>query len=238
MTYLGLLSTLEAAASAADATATYYRGRASDVSLKSVTANTNLIYVLDTMRGEPDTDNRLERWSVTVAFVRQDSTSSESMEANQVQTGEESRETIFSETHIIARAFYSALQNEDEIQLTGQPSYTQTTRELAGTFTGWALTFQVWLDVGCDDIEIQDAIYQNMASAPTFEVSIKRGEVYVAGPITVTDSDGSTYEQAANTDVVCTFIPGGSCTYDVIINGVSQGSVTLTNCEDLTITVP
>lgn len=203
MTYLGILEVLESAARTVDSSATYYRGRSADISLASHTAEQNLIYVLDTMRGNPDTDNRMELWTIRVGFLRQDSTSSESMEANQVQVNEESRETIFSETLILARAFYSALYNEDEVQLSGQPSINQITRDLQGTFTGWLLEFQVLLSVGCDDVEIADAIYTN-GSSPEFQVSIKRGETYEADPITVTDSDGSTYEQAANTDVVCT----------------------------------
>lgn len=39
-----------------------------------------------------------------------------------------------------------------------------------------------------------------------------------------------------NTNVIP--IPGGSCEYDVYVNGVFNQSVTLVNCEDLTITVP
>lgn len=238
MTYLEILEVLESAARTAEPNATYFRGRVNDASLASIAANTNLIYTIDTMRGAPDTDNRLELWTITVAFVRQDSTSSESMEANQVQGNEESRESIFSQTLIIARAFYSAIYNEDGIMLSGQPAYNQTTRELMGTFTGWGLTFQVWLDVGCDDVEIQDAVYQNDEDDPTYVKSIKRGEVWTAPKITVTDSDGTEYEHPANEDVVCTFVPGGTCEYEVIINGVSQGTIEVTNCEDITLTVP
>lgn len=234
MTYLDLLEILESAARTVDPTATYYRGRRSDVSLNSHDANQNLIYVLDTMRGNPDTDNRLETWRISVGFFRQDSTSSESMEANQQQEQEESREIIFSETLALAKAFYSAIYNEENLQLTGSPEYNQQTRQLQGTYSGWSLDFQVFLDVGCEDISIQDAEYKNSDS--TFEVSIKRGEVYTAPDIVVTDSNGDTYEHPANKNVVCT--PGGgggSCEYDVFVNGVFYDSVTLTNCEDLTI---
>lgn len=237
MTYLDLLEILESAATAVDPLATYYRGRKSDVSLKSQDANHNLIYVLDTMRGNPDTDNRFITWRISVGFFRQDSTSSESMEANQQQANEESREVIFSETLILAKQFYSAIYNEENLQLTGSHEYSQRTRELQGTFTGWSLDFQVLLDVGCDDISIQDAEYKNSDS--TFEVSIKRGAVYTAPDIVVTDSNGDTYGHPANKNVVCT--PGGaggSCEYEVIANGISEGTITVTNCEDITLTVP
>lgn len=236
MTYPDLLEVLQAAATATDPDATYYRGREADVSLNSHTSSRNLIYVLDTMRGEPDADNRFETWRVSVGFFRQDSKSSESMTANQVQANEESREQIFSITHALARAFYSALENEDTLMLTGSPAYNQQTRQLSGTFTGWSLDFGVLLDVGCDDISIQDAIYRNSDS--TFIKSIKRGEIYPAPNITVTDSDGTTYAHPANKDVVCTAGGGGSCIYEVIANGISEGTITVTNCENITITVP
>lgn len=231
MTYPDLLEVLESAARAVDSGATYYRGREADVSLNSHTSSRNLIYVLDTMRGEPDADNRFETWRVSVGFFRQDSTSSESMEVNQVQTNEESRETIFTITHALARAFYSALENEETVMLTGSPSYNQQTRQLSGTFTGWSLDFSVLLDVGCDDISISDAIYKNSDS--TLEVSIKRSEVYTAPDITVTDSTGDTYDHPANKDVVCTQGGGGTCVYDVDFNGNPKGSISVINCEDI-----
>lgn len=237
MTFPDLLEILESAARTVDPNATYYRGRKSDVSLASHAANTNIIYVLDTMQAEPDTDNNFERWNIRIAFIRQDSTSSESMEANQVQPNEESRETIFAVTHELARNYYAALLNEDALMLTGTPRYTQITRETQGTYTGWGLDFSVFLEVGCVDVSIQDGIYQNAESAPSFTQTIKRGEVYTAPRITVTDSDGSTFEQPANENVVCTFIPGGSCTYPVKVNGVLYGTITTLNCEEININI-
>lgn len=237
MTYPDLLEILRATARTVAPNATYYRGRFSDVSLNSHDANTNLIYALDTMRGQPDADNRFETWRITIGFLRQDSTSSESMEANQQQSNEESREEIFTITHAMARDFFSAVFNDENVMIVGTPEFNQITRTTQGTYSGWSLDFSVLLDVGCEDISIQDAEYKNSDS--TFEVSIKRGAVYTAPDIVVTDSDGTEYEHPANKDVVCT--PGGgggSCEYDVFVNGVFYDSVTLTNCEDLTITVP
>lgn len=204
MTYLGLLEVLASAAVAADSTATYHRGRLQDVSLESVTSQTNLIYAEDTMQPKRINDS-VEEWRIRLGFLRQDSTSSESMEANQAQVNEESRETIFSETLIVARRFLSALENEDDLVLTKEPQLTQVTRVLQGTFTGWGCDLFVLVEVGCDNVEIGDGIYKN--SDDTFEVEIARNEVYVAPDITVTDSDGSTYEHPANKNVLCT--PGG-----------------------------
>lgn len=243
MTFLDVLEVLEAAARTVDASpsnTTYYRGRIQDISMASVTAKLNLIYVEDTIRVVPESTLVTDQWTIRLGFFRQDSTSSESMEANQIQPNEESREIIFSETHKLARRYLDALYNEDTIQIVNVPTLTQVnfTRALQGTFTGWGCDIVVQIAVGCDyNTEIQDAVYQNDAS-PTFQQSIKRGEVYTAPKITVTDSDGSTYEQNANEDVTCTFVPGGSCEYEIIVNGESQGTVTLANCEDLTITVP
>lgn len=238
MTYLGLLEVLEAAARTVAPTATYYRGRLSDVSLDSHDANEVIIYVLDTMRIEPDANNIFERWNIRIGFFKQDSTSSESMTANQRQAGEQSREDIFSDMHVLARQYYDALFNEENIQIVGQPSYSQLTRELQGTYTGWGLDIGVLIEVGCEQTEITDAIYQNAETNPSFRVSIQRGEVYVAPQITVTDSTGIEYLQDANTDVVCTAGGGGgTCIYDVYIDLVFSQQVTLVNCDDLTINI-
>lgn len=205
MTFTGLMELFEAAATTVDASATFVHGRINDVSLDSHTANQNLIYVLHTMRGQPNADNVTETWTIEIGFFRQDSTSSEAMEANQEQADEESREVIFTETLTLARRFYDALLSETDLQITGQPAYSQVTRYTQGTYTGWGLSIQVLLAVGCDyGTEIADAIYQNKETAPTFQQSIKRGVVYVAPQITVTDSDGSEYQHPANTNVVCT----------------------------------
>lgn len=202
MTYLGLLEVLEAAARTVDPTATYYRGRESDVSLISHAANTTIIYVLDTMRIEPDENNMFERWNIRIGFFKQDSTSSESMEANKQQSGEDSREVIFSDMHVLARQYYDALFNEETIQLVGSPSYTQLTRQLQGTYSGWGLDVAVLLEVGCEQTFIADATYRN--SDDTFQVEIERGEIYTAPDITVTDSDGTEVQHPANKDFVCT----------------------------------
>lgn len=202
MTYLGLLEVLEAAKRTVDPTATYYRGRMSDVSLASHDSKRTIIYVLDTMRAEPDENNIFERWNIRIGFFRQDSTSSESMSANQVQEGEQSREKIFSDMHELARQYYDALFNEETIQLTGQPSYNQLTRELQGTYSGWGLDVSVLLEVGCEQTFIADATYRN--SDDTFQVEIERGETYTAPDITVTDSDGTEVPHPANKDFVCT----------------------------------
>lgn len=238
MTYLGLLEVLKAAATTVDSTATYYRGRESDISLMSHAANSVLIYVVDTMRIEPDANNIFERWNIRIGFFKQDSTSSESMTENQQQSGEDSREEIFSDMHILARQYYDALFNEETIMLTGLPSYTQITRALQGTYSGWALDVSVLIEVGCEQTEIEDAIYKNDADNPTFQTTILRGEIYTAPKIIVTDSDGTEREQNANENVLCTYTPSGSCTYDVYVNGVFDQSVTLVSCEDLTINVP
>lgn len=235
MTFLDVLEILQSAATATDPNATYFRGRISDVSLNSHTAETNLIYVLDTIQAAPDTDNRMEQWSIRIGFFRQDSTSSESMEANQSQVNEESRETIFSETLALARKYYSALFNEDSLMLTGSPRYTQLTRELQGTYSGWGLDINVFVDVGCDDISIADAIYQN--SDDTFEVSIKRGAVYTAPNISITDSDGDIISHPANKNFTCTPGTVGTEDYEVYVDSVLVASGTLDLSIDQTINI-
>lgn len=214
MTYLDILEVWAAAAATADPTATYYRGRLSDISRESVSAiqtslssggdKRNLIYAEDTQVATGQSDvNTTESWRVRFGFLRQDSTSSEAMEADQVQPDEESREVIFTKTLVIARKFIAALYDEDSFQITGTPTLTQVTRTLSGTFTGWGVDVNFVLPVGCEyDSPIQDAVYKN--SDNTFTVSIKRAEVYTAPDITVTDSDGSQYEHPANKPVVCT----------------------------------
>ena len=236
MTYLGLLEVLEAAATTVAPTATYYRGRIQDVSLDSHDANEVIIYVLDTMRIEPDANNIFERWNIRIGFFKQDSTSSESMTVNQVQSGEQSREDIFSDMHVLARQYYDALFNEENIQIAGQPSYSQLTRELQGTYSGWGLDIGVLIEVGCEQTEINDAIYQNAETNPNFQQSIKRGEVYVAPQITVTDSDQSQYLQDANTDVVCTpsASPATAILDDTVGNEISITSIPPGTTEHIT----
>lgn len=210
MTYLDILEVFAAAARTVDPDATYFRGRLADISLASVKEliqvgdNKNLIYCEDLQTVTPQSDvNTTEQWRFRLGFFRQDSPSSESMEENQQQVDEESREIIFSLTLILAREFLDALYNEDQFQITGTPQLTQVTRIFQGCLTGWGCDINVILDVGCDyQTEINDAVYKN--SDNTFTVSIKRAEVYTAPDITVTDSDGSQYEHPANKPVICT----------------------------------
>jgi hypothetical protein len=81
------------------------------------------------------------------------------------------------------------------------------------TLTFIAVDFDLSIDmsVTCDtrptiSAPADSAIYEN--SNATFIQNISCGSTYVAPDITVTDSDGSTFSQAANVDVVCT--PSGS----------------------------
>lgn len=234
MTYLEILEVFAAAARTVDPDATYFRGRLSDISLASVKEliqvgdNKNLIYCEDLQTVTPQSDvNTTEQWRFRLGFFRQDSSSSESMEENQQQVDEESREIIFSLTLILARKYLDALYNEDQFQITGTPQLTQVTRIFQGCLTGWGCDINVILDVGCDyQTEINDAIYKN--SDNTFTVSIKRGEVYPAPDITVTDSDGSQYEHPANKPVICT--PSASPAEAVLKN--SAGTVISTTPID------
>lgn len=210
MTYEELLEVFESAARTADSTASYVRGRIEDISLESVVANRNLIYVEDSLniQAQSQAATEFETWTVRIGFLRQDSTASEAETTKQSDAAEESRQEIFAATHLIARKFLEALDGED-VMIQGTPSLRQVTRVIQGTFTGWNLTISLLMNVDCDDVagtEIQDAVYQN--SDESFEVSIKRGVVYTAPDINVTDSDNTTYSHPANKDVVCT--PSGS----------------------------
>lgn len=242
MTYLDIIEVFEAAARTVDPDGTYYRGRLADISLASVSElkqagkNENLIYLEDTTQITPNRDvNTIEQWRFRLGFFRQDSTSSESMEANQVQENEESREIIFNETLTLARKYLDALYNEDSIQIVNEPQLNQVTRIFQGTLTGWGTEIVIQLAVGCEyETSIADAVYQN--SDQTFEQSIKRGEVYIAPDITVTDSDGSAFTQPANKDVTCT--PSASPATAVLKNTagatISTTSIDPGTTEDIT----
>lgn len=236
MTYPEILEVFEAAARTLGVQ--FYNGRLADISLATVTAETNLIYLEDTKRvsSEPDI-NTIEQWRFSLGFFRQDSPSSESMEANQTEATEESRETIFSETLVIARKYLDALYNEEHFQILNQTALTQVTRIFQGTFTGWGCDITILLGVGCDyETSIQDAVYQNAENAPTFQVSIKRGEIYTAPKITVTDSDGTEFEQDANTNVVCTpsASPATARLIDTAGGFISDTSIDPGTTEDVT----
>lgn len=243
MTYEDLLEIVEAAARTVDPDGTYYRGRLADISLATVNQliqagkSANLIYHEDSTQITPAADiNTTEEWRLRFGFLRQDSPSSESMTVNQLQENEESRQVIYDTTLIIARKFLDALYNEPTIEILGTPALNQQTRIFQGTLTGWGLEITVRLGVGCEyETSITDAVYQNALTDPSFQQTIKRGKTFTAPKITVTDSDGSTFEQPANTDVVCT--PSASPATAVLKNSagttISTTSIDPGTSEDI-----
>ena len=140
MTFQEIADKLKGIATTTAPGATFHRGRRADTSLKSIDAETDLIFVEDTIEVRLLTDVGTEPWTIRMGFFRQDSPESEPMESNN-QSGTEARDTIFTTTLATARAYFEQLQTEVDWQFTSEPVLRQGTRILAGTFTGWVAEF-------------------------------------------------------------------------------------------------
>lgn len=147
-----------------------------------------------------------------IAFWQQDSPASSN----------EEREAIIQEMDVLSRTFMETLDDYETLEIlgfNGEPQY----RQLAGTLSGFAVRFTIRGGIDCEDTPLPVP-----PSCPTLCERIS--DATAAEILHCMDAE----QEQDMQDLVCS----NSCTYEIIANGVSEGSVTLINCEDLTINVP
>lgn len=207
LTYQNIVDLIRIVATAVNPSGTFVHARRSDGSLEYPGAMPQIHLYPFNISG-----NEGRQTELLIGFWQQDSP----------ESSNEEREAIIAEMDILCREFLATLDdNYDTIQLTNivsEPNY----RQLAGTLSGYTLKFTLIGSLDCADIPNPPG-----TQCPTLCEQISNADAEQI------DNCMNTTQRDDMIGLICPI--GGSCEYDVYFNGVLQGSITVTGCEEINI---